>query len=89
MHLFRFRSARYVGVANFFDAQDVYQIMTKHHIPAPLCVPVEVAAQMIGISRAGLYNELTAGRLPSLKIGKRRLVRVSDLNRYLEGKLEA
>ena len=40
-------------------------------------------AQMLGISRAKVYELLAAGSLPSFKIGRVRLVLVSDIETYL------
>lgn len=39
----------------------------------------EEAARITGVSRAFLYLEMQRGRLSSVKIGRRRLVRRSDL----------
>jgi len=50
--------------------------------------PLE-AAQMLGLSRARLYQLLDDGSLPSLKLGRRRLIRrealVELLDRLEEG----
>jgi len=40
-------------------------------------------AKRTGLSRSFLYLEIEAGRLQTLKIGKRRLVRVEDEASYL------
>lgn len=45
--------------------------------------PGEAAAQ-IGISRAKLYQLLSDGSLPSLRIGRRRLIRRQALEDYLD-----
>jgi excisionase family DNA binding protein len=45
---------------------------------------VEQAASAAGVSRTLLYEHIASGDLPSLKVGKRRLVRVEALRRWLE-----
>lgn len=44
--------------------------------------PIE-AATALGISRAKVYEELAAGRLRSVKSGKRRLIPVAALDEWL------
>ena len=44
---------------------------------------VTEAATAAGISRSFLYEAIAAGRLVSLKIGNRRLVRPTDLESWL------
>jgi excisionase family DNA binding protein len=41
------------------------------------------AAQALGISRAKLYLLLDDGTIPSVKLGRRRLIRVADLEAVL------
>lgn len=45
--------------------------------------PAEAAAAL-SISRAGLYNLLKSGELPSIKIGASRRIRTEDLAGYLD-----
>ena len=40
---------------------------------------VDQAAEALGMARSTLYRELGAGRLPSVKIGRRRLVPASAI----------
>jgi excisionase family DNA binding protein len=47
-------------------------------------IPVSEACTRIGISRSKLYELLNEGEVPSVKIGRRRLIRVADLDRWLE-----
>lgn len=49
---------------------------------APLAVSVVEAARTLGVSRSTIY-ELLTGELPSFTIGRRRLVRVSDIEAFL------
>ncbi len=56
----------------------------EHHPPDPEALSVEDAARRAGIGRTFLYEAISSGRLPSIKLGKRRLVRVEALRRWLE-----
>lgn len=44
---------------------------------------IEEAADALGIGRTAAYNELQAGRLRSLKVGRRRLVSASAIAAYI------
>ncbi len=46
-------------------------------------VSVDEAARALGIGRSALYSELAAGRLRSLKVGRRRLVPSGALVEYV------
>ena len=46
-------------------------------------IPVSEACVLVGISRSKFYELLNEGAVPSVKIGRRRLVRVADLDRWL------
>lgn len=46
-------------------------------------VPIPQACELIGISRSKFYELLNSEEIKSVKIGRRRLVRVADLNRWL------
>jgi excisionase family DNA binding protein len=45
---------------------------------------VDEAATMLGIGRSALYGELGAGRLASLKIGRRRVVSASAVRDFID-----
>jgi len=45
---------------------------------------IEEAAQALGIGRSRLYDELAAGRLRSVKLGRRRLVPSSAIREFTE-----
>ena len=53
------------------------------HAKEQLAVRVEEAARMAGVGRTEIYRAIKDGRLPSLKIGKRPLVRVEALGAWL------
>jgi len=48
-----------------------------------LAVSLKTAAQMISVSRRTLEHYIRARRLPSLKIGRRTLIRMRDLEAFL------
>lgn len=50
----------------------------------PLSVGVREAASMIGVSERTAWTEIAEGRLRSFKARGRRLVRVSQIEAYLE-----
>jgi excisionase family DNA binding protein len=54
----------------------------------PEALSVPEAAARAGVSRTFLYERISSGELPTVKIGKRRLVRVEALRRWLKN-LEA
>jgi excisionase family DNA binding protein len=45
---------------------------------------VDRAAARVGVSRTFLYEHISSGSLPTIKLGKRRLVRVEALRRWLK-----
>jgi excisionase family DNA binding protein len=51
--------------------------------PSGLAVRVEDAAKLVGIGRTEIYKAIKEGSLASLKIGKRRLIRVEALREWL------
>ena len=51
----------------------------------PILVSVEDARAMLGgIGRTNLYQRLSCGELESVKIGKRRLVRLSSIHALID-----
>ena len=51
--------------------------------PAPISVSVEQAAAMTGLSRSTLYEHIATGRLKSRVAGRRRIILVDELRRFL------
>ena len=45
------------------------------------------AAARLAISPRHLARQIASGALPSLKIGRRRLIRVADLRQWLDAKV--
>lgn len=52
---------------------------------APLLVNYDTAARMLGMGRRTLETLVANQRLPSVRIGRRRLFRPSDLAAWAEG----
>ena len=57
--------------------------------PPKLAFDVNEAAGMLSISRRTLYELLRSGELRSIKIGSRRLVRMSDMTEFLQNHEDA
>jgi excisionase family DNA binding protein len=51
--------------------------------PPPISVSVQQAAAMIGLSRSKLYEYIAAGQLKSRAAGRRRVILVDDLRRFV------
>lgn len=49
-----------------------------------LAVSVEEAAQMLGIGRSKVFELLKEGSLPSIRIGRRRLISCTEIRAFLE-----
>lgn len=58
--------------------------MELEHNIAPLSVGIEEAARITGYSRSGIYEIMAQGELKSFKLGKRRLVLVTELKAWIE-----
>ncbi|MGA8296727.1 MAG: helix-turn-helix domain-containing protein [Acidimicrobiales bacterium] len=54
-----------------------------------LLLSVAEASDLLGLSRAFFYTLLAAGRVPSVKVGRRRLIRWVDLVGFVESLGEA
>ena len=55
--------------------------------PERVLLRVEEVAEAIGLSRAKVYELLTEGRIPSVKIGRSRRIPVSALKGWIEAEL--
>lgn len=54
-------------------------------MPLPrLALTVAETAASLGVSQRSIYRLIDRGELPTVKVGKRRLVRVEDLEKLLE-----
>lgn len=50
----------------------------------PIAVAPAEAARLAGIGRTRLYAAISDGELPSLKLGTRRLIKLVDLEAWLD-----
>lgn len=78
-------------IAHFQINGDRYVIDQKAYKPEerackaePLTVTVPEAARILGIGRASAYEAARIGQIPTIKIGRRRLVARSALERLLD-----
>ena len=51
--------------------------------PEPEAVSVDEACRLTGVGRSKIYELIAEGTMPSLKIGRRRLVRLSAIRRFI------
>lgn len=58
---------------------------TASHNPRRM-LTVPHACEYAGIKRSTLYNEAAAGRLTLLKIGRRTVAEISELDRWLDAR---
>ena len=49
---------------------------------------VNESCSYVGIGRAYFYRLMGGGKIPSFNIGRRRLIRKADLDKFLEERLE-
>ncbi|WP_149088408.1 helix-turn-helix domain-containing protein [Pseudomonas prosekii] len=50
----------------------------------PLSVSVEDAARIVGHSRSGIYELIAAGDIKAFKLGRRRLILMTELKAWIE-----
>lgn len=59
----------------------------REDMPArKLAYSIKEAADAVGLCRSSIYRLMATGELPSIKIGKRRLIAADVLNRLVMGK---
>lgn len=57
--------------------------MTENvHIPI-LALGIDDAARSIGIARSAIYQAVAKGEIASFKLGRRRMIQVKELERYI------
>ena len=56
---------------------------TKRQAASEIAITPEMAADRLSVSRSTIYALLKSGRIPSLKIGRSRQIRVSSLESYV------
>lgn len=52
--------------------------------PEPLAITIPRAAKLLSLSERQIYYLISDGALPSIKIGRRRLIRVDHLKAFIE-----
>jgi excisionase family DNA binding protein len=72
--------ARSVGSASEPDRQFVGPQQSER-----LAYSVEEAANVLGVSRDVIYDQLRTGRLKSLKVGRRRIIGRQHIDDFLAG----
>lgn len=50
-----------------------------------LAYSIEEVAELTGLSRSLLYDEMAAGRLSFIKVGRRRIITAEQVERFLNG----
>jgi excisionase family DNA binding protein len=58
--------------------------MSQPSVSTPLSVSVEEAARLVGHSRSGIYEVIAQGELKAFKLGKRRLILMTELKSWIE-----
>ena len=58
--------------------------MEQAHQISPLSVSVEDAARIVGYSRSGVYELIASGDLKAFKLGRRRLILMTELKAWIE-----
>ena len=86
-HWARSRNARGIVplVVTVLPQMEDHNVKRAEH--PPLAVPIDQAAVLINLSRANIYRLVKSGDIPKVKIGRRTLIRIKDLERVLEDRL--
>lgn len=58
--------------------------MSQLAVTPQLSVSVEEAARLVGHSRSGIYEVIASGELKAFKLGKRRLILMTELRAWIE-----
>ncbi len=62
-------------------SQDFSQIPAADH---RIAVSPSQAARLLGLGRTKLYEAISSGELPSFKVGSRRLIRISEIEAWMQ-----
>jgi excisionase family DNA binding protein len=54
----------------------------------PLTVTIDEASRLLGISRNSTYQQVAAGAIPSLRLGRRLVIPKVQLDRLLAGEVQ-
>jgi excisionase family DNA binding protein len=55
----------------------------------PIAIDIPEVCRRASLGRTLIYNEISNGRLPTLRVGRRRLVLLEDLKRFLAERRQA
>jgi excisionase family DNA binding protein len=66
---------------------EVIERQVGESVLVPLAVSPRRAAAYLGVGHDAVYRLLNEGRLRSVKLGRRRLIPVSELERFLEAEI--
>ena len=66
---------------------DITHVEGFDKLPAPALVSLTAGGIISSRSRATLYRDNKAGKLPFVKVGNATKVRVGDLRKYLSGEV--
>jgi excisionase family DNA binding protein len=64
------------------------RVHISRELPVVAASPAEIAL-MYGISRDLLYQYMRSGQLPSAKVGGRRIIRIADMEAFLDARRNA
>lgn len=64
-------------------AKQQRRVHLARNLPVVAASPAEIV-DMYGISKALLYQKLRTGEIPSSKVGTRRIIRIADMEAYLD-----
>ena len=57
--------------------------MNSNSLPRPLAYSIKDAVQVSSIGRTTLYGLIASGKIETMKIGKRRLVKAASLANFI------
>lgn len=64
-------------------ASPAFEVLADSDLSSRLTLTIAEAAKMLGIGRTTLYALIAGGELPSVSIGRKRLIRREALERFL------
>jgi excisionase family DNA binding protein len=64
-------------------------LISKHTARTEYLMSSEELARFLGLGRTWTYELLSAGAIPSVRIGRLRKVRRTDVDKFVEARLES
>ena len=68
--------------------EDIKTMAKQSTDTTPLALSPAKAADLLGVSRTIINNLMYSGELPNIKVGRRRLIPVRELENWMEQKLQ-